>query len=260
MKRLFFVVLLVGCSFFSKTKNQIYSLDRIPGAPVAVTGAPVGIDAIELPPGFDRKEIVVRKANSQLDVRGTQQWGAVFSEEVLHTLASDLASRLPAGMMIMPGAAKPATMRNIDVAFEELAAGPDARVVLEARWERTHHERIEVPIASLDSANVATGTSQALAQLAARAPTAPRPACAPWPPDTPRRSRRRRWPRRICPRQPSPTDRRSARRSAGSGESQKQPSLRAGRTRPEREPRRERRGRRLAAEAMRQPPRGARAF
>ena len=168
MKRLF-LLLLCGCSFFGKgTKSQIYSLARVPGTPVATSGAPVGIDAIELPPGFDRKEIVVRQANNQLDVRGTQQWGAVFSQEVLHTLASDLASRLPAGMMIMPGAAKPAAMRNIDVAFEELAAGPDARVVLEARWDRAHHERIEVPIPSLDSASVATGTSQALAQLADR--------------------------------------------------------------------------------------------
>jgi uncharacterized lipoprotein YmbA len=128
----------------------------------------VGIDTIDLPPGFDRKEIVVRKANNQLDVRGTQQWGAVLSDEVLHTLAFDLASRLPAGMVILPGAAKPATMRAIDVAFEELAAGPDTKVVLDARWGGGHHERIEVPIASLDSANVASGTSQALAQLADR--------------------------------------------------------------------------------------------
>ena len=49
------LILLAGCSFFSKTKNQIYSLDRGPGAAVAVAGAPVGIDAIEVPPGFDRK-------------------------------------------------------------------------------------------------------------------------------------------------------------------------------------------------------------
>ena len=168
MKRCFFLVLLCGCSFFSKTKSQIYSLERIPGAAVAAAGAPVGIDSIELPPGFDRKEIVVRKANDQLDVRGTQQWGATLSEEVLHTLAFDLAARLPAGMVIMPGTAKPATTRSIDVAFEELAAGPDARVVVDARWGGTHHERIEVPIQSLDSANVASGTSQAIATLADR--------------------------------------------------------------------------------------------
>jgi uncharacterized lipoprotein YmbA len=171
MKRLF-LLLFVGCSFFGKgTKSQIYSLDRVPGAAVAISGAPVGIDSIELPPGFDRKEIVVRKANNELDVRGTQQWGAVLSQEVLHTLAFDLAARLPAGMVIMPGTAKPANMRSIDVAFEDLAAGPDAKVTLDARWGGAHHEHIEVPIPSLDSANVASGTSQALAQLADRIAT-----------------------------------------------------------------------------------------
>lgn len=168
MKKLLLIVLLTGCSFFSKTKSQIYSLERIPGSPVALSGAPVAIDNLELPPGFDRKDIVVRKAGSELDVRGTQQWAATLSEEVLHTLAFDLASRLPAGMVILPGAVKPATVRSIDVAFEEIAAGPDAKVVVEARWGGTRHERIEVPIASLDSANVAGGISQALATLADR--------------------------------------------------------------------------------------------
>jgi hypothetical protein len=59
-------------------------------------------------------------------------------------------------------------MRSIDVAFEEIAAGPEAKVIVDARWSQTHHEHIEVPIASLDSANIATGMSQALATLADR--------------------------------------------------------------------------------------------
>jgi len=168
MKRCVFLLLLTGCSFFSKTKSQVYSLERIPGTVVAITGVPIAIDNVDLPPGFDRKDIVVRKPNNQLDVRGTQQWGATLSQEVLHTLAFDLAARLPAGMVILPGAIKPATVRSVDIAFEEIAAGPDAKVVVDARWDRTHHERIEVPIASLDSANVASGMSQALATLADR--------------------------------------------------------------------------------------------
>ena len=67
-------------------------------------------------------------------------------------------------------------MRSIDLAFEEIAAGPEAKVVLDARWivreagrpDVTRHERIAIDIASLDSANVATGMSQALAALADR--------------------------------------------------------------------------------------------
>jgi Tol biopolymer transport system component/uncharacterized lipoprotein YmbA len=168
------LLLLTGCSFFSKSKSRIFSLDVIPpaGAVAAARGVPVGIDSLELPPGFDRKEIVVRKANQQLDVRGTDQWSATLSDLVLHTLAFDLARRLPEGSVILPGEAKPAAMRGISVAIENIAAGPDPRVHLDAHWMlrggATRREELAVDIPSLDSANVATGTSQALAALADR--------------------------------------------------------------------------------------------
>jgi uncharacterized lipoprotein YmbA len=173
MKRraLIMLLLLSGCSFFSRTKNNIYSIDRIPGTPVAMRGTPLGIESLELPPGVDRREIVVRKADQKLDVRSNELWSADLKPLVLHTLAFDLASRLPEGMVVLPGETKPAAMRPIDVVFEQLAAGPDPKVVLDARWKLdnvTHHESIAVDIPSLDSKNVATGMSQALAQLADR--------------------------------------------------------------------------------------------
>jgi len=80
-------------------------------------------------------------------------------------------------MVILPGEAKPSgAMRSIDVVLEELAAGPDAKVVLDGRWmvresgrpDVTRHERIVVDIASLASANIAKGVSQALGTLADR--------------------------------------------------------------------------------------------
>src|SRR5436190_23146915 len=162
---LLLAMLFVSCSFFSKTKSTVYTIDRVPGQVTAKSGTPIAINSIELPAGFDRKEVVVRKANNQLDVRGTQQWPATLSDVVLHTLAFDLADRLPAGMMILPGATRPASVHGIDVVFEDFSAGPDAKVTLDARMG-TAREHIEVPVTSLDSANVATGMSQALAQLA----------------------------------------------------------------------------------------------
>ena len=172
-------LLLTGCSFFSKSQSRFYSLDRIPPATAAsaARGLPIGIDSIELPPGFDRREIVVRKADHQLDVRSAEQWSASLQPLVLHTLSFDLASRLPEGTVILPGEAKPAgAIRSIDIAFEELAAGPDAKVVLDARWilhttgkpDVAHREHVSIDIPSLDSVNIATGTSQAIAALADR--------------------------------------------------------------------------------------------
>jgi len=178
------VALLSGCSFFSRAKNTFYSLETIPPvAPLTAAGhgVPVGIDAIELPPGLDRRDVVVRGANRQIEVRGTNQWTASLQEMVLHTLAFDLADRLPEGMVVLPGQPKPAgTVRSVSVAFEELAPGPDPVFVLDARWTiagspataPTHHERITVPLSSMDSAQVATAMSQALATLADRMATA----------------------------------------------------------------------------------------
>jgi uncharacterized lipoprotein YmbA len=181
MRRLLPILLLAGCSFFSRSQSKFYSLDRVPPAtpPSAtpVVGVPVAIDAIELPPGADRREVVVRQADHQLQVRSAEQWSASLQPLVLHTLAFDLAARLPEGMVILPGAVRPTgAVRSVDVVLEQLDAGPGNTVVLDGRWSvreagragETHHERVSVDIPSLDSASIATGMSQALGQLADR--------------------------------------------------------------------------------------------
>jgi uncharacterized lipoprotein YmbA len=169
------LLLLAGCSFFSRTPNKFYSLERIAGPVVSAHGLPIAIDSFELPPDLDRREIVIRQADHKLEVRGAEQWSARLQPLALHTLAFDLASRLPEGMMILPGEAKPlAPVRSIDVVLEELAAGPDKVVVLDGRWvvrengkpDVTRHERIAIDVPGLDSASVATGVSKAVATFA----------------------------------------------------------------------------------------------
>ena len=172
------VLLLTGCSFFGKSKSRFFALEPLAGTPVTtVRGAPIAIDSLELPPGFDRREVVVRKANHELDIRNADQWSASLEPMVLHALAFDLASRLTEGMVILPGETKPlAPTRSVDVVVEEFAAGPESHVVLDARWilretgkpDVTHHEQVTIDISSLDSANVAAGMSQALSTVADR--------------------------------------------------------------------------------------------
>jgi uncharacterized lipoprotein YmbA len=174
------VLLLTSCGLLSKSKINVYKLDTIPSAaPVAamLRAVPIAIDSLEIPPGFDRRDVVVRKADHQLDIRGTEQWSASMEPMVLHTLAFDLASRLPEGMVILPGQAKPlGPQRAIDVVIEEIAAGPENVAVLDTRWvvrengraTTTHHERITIDLPALDSANVAMGFSRAIATLADR--------------------------------------------------------------------------------------------
>ncbi|HJQ40818.1 MAG TPA: PqiC family protein [Thermoanaerobaculia bacterium] len=175
-RALIVLLLVAGCGFFSRTKSSFYSFERIPPttapAAAATRGAPVAIDSIELPPGFDRKDVVVRKADHQLEIRGTEQWSASLEPMVLHTLSFNLASRLPEGMVILPGQLRPASeVRSISVSFGEFAAGPESNVVLDARWTISnvpHQERITTTIPSLNSADIADGFSRALAELADR--------------------------------------------------------------------------------------------
>jgi len=172
-------MLLTGCSLFSRSKSQFYSLEQIaPSAAVSnLSGLPVAIDALELPPGFDRREIVVRQSDRRLEVRSSQQWSASLEKMALHTLAFDLASRLRPGTVILPGQAKPSgPIRSIDVLVAELAPGPERVLVLDARWtlrqpgqpDSSRHERIAIDVPSLDSAQIAMGISRALAELADR--------------------------------------------------------------------------------------------
>ena len=175
MRRLFFVLFLTGCGFLSKSAPpKLYSLDRV--APAAAVPArppalPIGIDNVELPPGVDRRELVVRQPDNRLEVRNNEQWSAPFRDLVLHTLAFDLAARLPVGEVIVPGEPRPAAARAVSVSFEELAAHADKTVVLDARWivqNVAHHDRIVVNVPSLDAAAIAAGVSQALGGLADR--------------------------------------------------------------------------------------------
>ena len=191
MRRRYFVALLLtttlfGCSFLKRTKSSIFSLETMkPSAVTNLHGAPLAIAVVELPPGLDRKEIVVRKADHQLEVRETEQWGASFRAMVLHTLAFDLASRVPEGMMLLPGASQPPTaLRSIDVIFDDLAAQSDGSVLLDARWmvkqpgriEAAHHEEIRVPLTSAASDQIAAAISRGLAELADRIVAAQPPA------------------------------------------------------------------------------------
>jgi uncharacterized lipoprotein YmbA len=170
---LLLALLLAGCGLFKRVPNQFYALDPLPSEAgrAARTGAPIGLDTIELPPGIERRGIVLRGPDNKLEVRGTHQWASPLEEMVLHTLAFDLANRLPEGMIVLPGQPRPTGARSLAVTFEDLAPGPDGVFVLDARWtlgDVTHHERITVPLASSESPAVVAGMSRALAMLADR--------------------------------------------------------------------------------------------
>ena len=175
---------LTGCGLMKRPEIRTFTLTPMPPASAVETTAapgvvPLGLAVAELPPGLDRQDLVVRESGHRLDVRGTDLWSAPLGRLVLHTLAVDLAERLPRGSVVLPGQTVPAGgVRSLDLAFAELAAGPEPQVVLDVRWSLaaggpgapglTGEERVAEPIDSLDSASVAAGLSRALAALADR--------------------------------------------------------------------------------------------
>ena len=173
---LLLALMLSGCGFLSRTKSTFYSLQTtaFEGSRATAPGVPIAIEGIELPPGLDRREIAVRAADQKLEIRETHQWSGPLEDMVIHTLAFNLARRLPEGMVVLPGQAKPAgSVRPLYITFEELTAGPENMFVLDARWKwgaggPAAHERIEVPVSSLESGEVVRAMSAALATLAER--------------------------------------------------------------------------------------------
>ncbi len=175
-------LLLAGCGFFRPQQKEYFSLETIEpeaAAVAAVGGLPVGVGSFVLPPSIDRREIVVREAaEGEIDLRGRELWGAPLETMVIHTLAFDLAARLPEGMVVLPGQAKPVgAMRSVDVIAETFQAGPDPVLVLHVRWRVAapgaapgvaHHETIPISMESLESAEIASAMSRALAALADR--------------------------------------------------------------------------------------------
>ncbi len=171
-------VLVSGCGFFGRSKPKFYSLETISPQTAATTigGTPIGIDGIELPPGVDRREVVSRGDNHTFNVSGSNLWASPLEEMVIHTLAFDLAGRLPEGMVVLPGQGKPATMRALYVTFEELTAGPNGEFVLDARWvvttpgvpELAGRDRVTIAAGGTEPAQIVDAMSNALAQLADR--------------------------------------------------------------------------------------------
>ena len=168
------VMLLAGCGILRRPDNRFYSLDRIPpaGAVATVTGTPIGIDGVELPPTLARRGIVIRDEEGRLEVRGTHQWAAPLEDMVLHTLSFDIANRLPDGMVVLPGQARPTgAIRPLFVVFEDLSPGPDNVFLLDARWTfagATRREQISIPLESMESPAIVTAMSRALAELSDR--------------------------------------------------------------------------------------------
>ena len=129
---------LAACG--SSPPTRFYTLDVAPPAarPAAATARvlPVRVDAVHVPPVFDRPELVREIAANEVRVDDFGRWSAPLGETARRALTADLAARLPQGAVVFPEAPKPADGRGLVVDILSLShAGGQA--VLDVSWTLT---------------------------------------------------------------------------------------------------------------------------
>ncbi len=173
---------LTGCA--SSPPTHFFTLDPVAssagparaGSGAGAKSEPVKIDAVHIPPALDRNSMVRGESDSQLEISSQDRWAGDLGETIRKVLTQDLASRLPAGMVIAPESPAPRNARGLVV--EILTFQPQGgEVVLDADWtllEGTQtnpvlHRSVHLTTAAPATAQgQATAMSTLLGQLADR--------------------------------------------------------------------------------------------
>lgn len=148
------------------------------GTPATRAGSrpALAVGRISLPPELDRSELVRRSGPDTLDVDALYRWAAPLDDIVQRTLASDLASRLPDRLVVLPSEPDPPGRLDVVlVDFSSFSLDPGNQVLLRARWTLVNGESKEalqtddvqftISSPSPSGADVANAMSTALAKL-----------------------------------------------------------------------------------------------
>ena len=130
-------LLLSACG--TSPPTRFFTLDAAPPAsPPAATAAipPVRVDAVHIPPVFDRAELVRETAANSVKVDDFARWSAPLGETARRTLTQDLVARLPAGAVTFPDAPKPPGGRGLVVDILALSH-IDGQAVMDVSWTLT---------------------------------------------------------------------------------------------------------------------------
>jgi uncharacterized protein len=126
---------LAACG--SSPPTRYYTLDRVPSS-VRSTPAdqtPVRLEHLTIPAELDRRELVRHVAPEQLEVSGGDRWAAPLDDLLVSALSSDLAERLPPGLVADPREPPGATPRRLlYVEIVRLYADASCNIELQADW------------------------------------------------------------------------------------------------------------------------------
>jgi uncharacterized lipoprotein YmbA len=125
---------LTACA--SSPPTRYYALEPVAtgGGPQQVSGTPVKIDAVHIPPALDRSSMVRGESGDRLDISSRDEWAGDLGEMARRVLTQDLAERLPSGMVIGPHSPAPVDARGIVVDILTFQPQGSGEVTLDAAW------------------------------------------------------------------------------------------------------------------------------
>lgn len=102
-------------------------------APAHYAGPPVEVRQVQVPPAFDRLEMVRERGPGQLEVLDFDHWAAPLGRLARQALTEDLAARLASGQVVVPGAAWPGPRAVLTVDILSFA-NRDGSAVMSLSW------------------------------------------------------------------------------------------------------------------------------
>jgi len=167
---------LYGCH---SAPTRIHTLESAaPAARVdSYQAPPLRIDAVHVPLGWDRVEILSPTAAGELKIDDFDRWSAPLAQLVRQVLSVDLETRLPQGMVVYPHLPKPAAALGINVDILEfsldssqssMSVGWSITPAQGAQGARRDLALLHTPVTNSDPAAVARAWRILLGQLADR--------------------------------------------------------------------------------------------
>jgi uncharacterized lipoprotein YmbA len=165
-------VLLAACR---SAPTRVFTLDAIASTVPAAgyAGPAIRVDAIKVPPAWDRIELLQATGRGEWRIDDLDQWAAPLGQLMRETLTADLATRLPPDRVIFPSLPKPPGALGLRIEVLDFRAGASG-ARLEAGWLVTPSDAARPALAHrivLDATEPAEGaaaTARSLAQLLAR--------------------------------------------------------------------------------------------
>lgn len=170
-------VMLALCGCHS-APTRIHTLEPAAAARLdSYQAPPLRVDAVHVPLGWDRVEILSPAATGELRIDDFDRWSAPLAQLVRQVLSGDLEMRLPPGMVVYPHLPKPASALGINVDILEFSLD-SSQGSMSVGWSITPAQGSEgarrdvallhTPVKNSDPAAIAHAWSNLLGQLADR--------------------------------------------------------------------------------------------